>query len=78
MNPFKIPEEKLTHKKITYEHPIFNTNTNEAQKKMQKLQGIDNIFYAGAWLGYGFHEDGIKSAVDISKLFNVKIPWKIN
>jgi len=75
LNPFKIPKKSLTHKKITYEHPIFNNNTNEAQIQIKDIQGKDNIFYVGAWLGYGFHEDGIASAVKIAKSLDIKIPW---
>jgi len=76
LNPYILPSKSLTHKKITYEHPIFNSKTNEAQKNMIKIQGKNNIFYAGAWQKYGFHEDGIKSAVNISKLLKVQIPWE--
>ena len=76
LNPYITPIKSLTYKKIIYEHPIFNTQTNEAQKKMNEIQGKNNIFYAGAWLRYGFHEDGIMSAVNISSLLNIKIPWK--
>ena len=76
LNPYITPIKSLTYKKIIYEHPIFNTQTNEAQKKMIEIQGKNNIFYAGAWLRYGFHEDGIMSAVNISSLLNIKIPWK--
>ena len=76
LNPYITPIKSLTYKKIIYEHPIFNTQTNEAQKKLTEIQGKNNIFYAGAWLRYGFHEDGIMSAVNISSLLNIKIPWK--
>ncbi len=76
LNPYIIPSKSLTYKKIIYEHPIFNSKTNEAQRKMIKIQGKNNIFYAGAWLKYGFHEDGIVSAVNISKALNVAVPWK--
>ena len=76
LNPYITPIKSLTYKKIIYEHPIFNTQTNEAQKKMTEIQGKNNIFYAGAWLRYGFHEDGIMSAVNISSLLNIKTPWK--
>ena len=74
--PTPIPSKSLTYKKIIYEHPIFNAKTNEAQSKMIEIQGKNNIFYAGAWLKYGFHEDGIASAVNISKTLNVKVPWE--
>ena len=75
LNPYIIPSKSLTYKKIIYEHPIFNSETNEAQSKMIEIQGKNNIFYAGAWLKYGFHEDGIASAVNISKTFKVDVPW---
>ena len=77
LNPFKMPNKSLVHKKIIYEHPIFNNSTNEAQKLIDKFQGKDNIYFAGAWLGYGFHEDGISSAVKVAKYFDIKLPWEI-
>ena len=76
LNPYIIPSKSLTYKKIIYEHPIFNSKTNDAQRKMIEIQGKNNIFYAGAWLKYGFHEDGIASAVDICKTLKVAIPWE--
>ena len=76
LNPYITPIKSLTYKEIIYEHPIFNTQTNEAQKKITEIQGKNNIFYAGAWIRYGFHEDGIMSAVNISSLLNIEIPWK--
>ena len=76
LNPCTLPSKSLTHKRIIYEHPIFNSKTNEAQKNIIKIQGKNNIFYAGAWLKYGFHEDGIASAVNISKILNVAVPWE--
>ena len=51
-------------------------DTNKAQNKMALIQGQNNIYFAGAWLGYGFHEDGIKSAVKVAKLLQAKIPWE--
>ncbi len=76
LNPYIIPSKSLTYKKIIYEHPIFNFKTNEAQSKIIEIQGKNNIFYVGAWLKYGFHEDGIASAVSISKTLNVVVPWE--
>ena len=75
LNPFLIPQKILTYQKIYYEHPIFNNDTDKAQKEIITIQGKDNIYYTGAWTGYGFHEDGIKSAVDVARSLNVKIPW---
>ena len=76
LNPYIIPDRKLIFNKIVYEHPIFNNKTNEAQKRMNFIQGKNNIYFTGAWLGYGFHEDGIKSAVNMAKLLKINIPWE--
>ena len=77
LNPFKIPNKSQIYKKIIYEHPIFNNATNEAQNQMNEIQGKNNIFYTGAWLGYGFHEDGISSAIKVTKYFDIKVPWEL-
>lgn len=58
-----------------FEHPIFNEKTIEAQKKIGKIQGVQNTFYCGSYCGYGFHEDGIQSAAHISSKLGTKLPW---
>ena len=78
LNPYQKPKKDLTHKVLSYEHPIFNVETNIAQKEISSIQGINNVFHTGAWISYGFHEDGIKSAVNVVKKMNVKIPWDLN
>ena len=57
-------------KRINYEHIIFSRNTLKGQTEIDKIQGRNNIFYAGAYLGYGFHEDGFESGVRVSKKIN--------
>ena len=42
---------------------------------MPEIQGMNNLFYAGAWTGHGFHEDGLKSAIAVARTLGVKIPW---
>ena len=51
---------------------------SEEEDDFISIQGNNNIYYTGAWTAYGFHEDGIKSAVKITKLLDVKIPWDTN
>ena len=57
-------------KRINYEHIIFSRNTLKGQIEIDKIQGKNNIFYAGAYLGYGFHEDGFVSGIRASKKIN--------
>lgn len=73
------PNENIDENKIFYEteysHPLFDLETLEAQKEINKLQGKNGVWFTGAWLGNGFHEDGFSSAVNISKRFNTLPKW---
>ena len=46
-----------------YAHPVFDLAATRAQTEIAALQGHNCTWYAGAWLGYGFHEDGLKSGL---------------
>lgn len=74
INPEKTPEN--VHNETFFTHPKFNLQTMKSQIKLKDLQGVNNTFFCGAYHGYGFHEDGIQSAVYISKMLGVNIPWK--
>ena len=74
INPEKIPEN--IHNETFFTHPKFNLQTMKSQNKLKDLQGINNTFFCGAYHGYGFHEDGIQSAVYVSKMLGIDIPWK--
>jgi uncharacterized protein len=76
LNPSRTIREEDIFYKTTYEHPIFNLATAEAQKNITSIQGEDNVWFAGAWLGYGFHEDGLKSALAVGKAFGLSAPWE--
>ena len=70
MNPFiKISEEKIL-KKVKFTHPYFDQNTLDQQKKLNIIQNKKNILFCGSYFGYGFHEDGIKSSLEMVKHIN--------
>jgi predicted NAD/FAD-binding protein len=71
LNYDKIKKEKII-KKISYEHPLFTNPLLTVDKISNAAQGINNIWFSGAWLGYGFHEDGVKSALKVRELINAK------
>lgn len=75
LNPVIAPREELTHGSYHYRHPIFDAKAIATQPKMAQIQGADHLFFAGAWTGYGFHEDGLKSAVAIAKTLGITPPW---
>ena len=63
-------DQKRVFKKICYEHPLYSENTLEGQKYLKSIQGENNTYFVGAHLGYGFHEDGIKSTAEMLKNIN--------
>lgn len=70
-------QEKINPKKIHverfYEHPVFTAESVAAQGNKAKLDGQSSTYYVGAYWGWGFHEDGARSAFDVSKLIRKQI-----
>ena len=63
-----INKDKII-KKMKYSHPVFKYNKEYTFRKLEEIQGVKNIYYCGAWCGYGFHEDGVVSAKNVVKYF---------
>ncbi len=76
LNPTKEIAKSDIFYELMYEHPRFTVNTALAQEKIIPLQGTMNTWFAGAWLGYGFHEDALRSALAVGKGFDVQAPWE--
>ena len=76
LNPHIEPDPALVHGTYLYDHPIFDERAVAAQSRLPQIQGANGLFFAGAWTGYGFHEDGLKSAIAIAKTMGVPIPWQ--
>lgn len=75
LNPHEPLDSKKIFKVIEYEHPIFDAQAIRAQKMIETINGDNNVYFVGAWQGYGFHEDGVKSALRVARKLNFKIPW---
>ncbi len=61
LNPLTDPDPKLVYEEIHYSHPVFDMRAAQAQKELPLIQGNSSIWYCGAWTGFGFHEDGLRS-----------------
>lgn len=61
LNPLTDPNPSLVHEEIHYSHPVFDMRAIQAQKELPLIQGNSSIWYCGAWTGFGFHEDGLRS-----------------
>ena len=75
LNPVTMPDKELIHEEFHYRHPVFDEKAIAAQPRLCKIQGKNGLFFAGAWTGFGFHEDGLKSAIAVAKTLGVDIPW---
>jgi predicted NAD/FAD-binding protein len=63
LNPVREPRADRVLREFAYRHPLFDQAAIDAQKALPALQGDRNTWFAGAWTGYGFHEDGLSSGL---------------
>lgn len=64
LNPVREPRRDTVVRKFAYSHPVFDQAAVHAQRALPSIQGARNTWFAGAWTGYGFHEDGLKSGLE--------------
>ena len=70
LNPyFELNKSKIL-KKVRFTHPYFDQSALDYQSELKNLQNKRNILFCGSYFGYGFHEDGIKSSIEMLKNFN--------
>ena len=76
LNPLRAPAPNQVVTEIDYRHPVFTAAAIKAQEQIDEIQGAGGIWYCGSYLGYGFHEDGLRSAVALAHHFDVRAPWQ--
>lgn len=78
LNPPFMPEEGKIQRSFLYHHPVFDKDALRAQQLIWNIQGQRNIWFAGAWLGHGFHEDGLQSGLAVAEAIGgQRRPWKV-
>jgi uncharacterized protein len=76
LNPaFEIDPAKIIDT-YEFEHPTFTKAALDAQERLGTIQGVRDTYFAGAWTRYGFHEDGLWSAVQVAHALGVNAPWE--
>jgi uncharacterized protein len=70
INPFRDISEDKIFKKVRFTHPYFDNTALLNQNNLNKIQNKQNTLFCGSYFGYGFHEDGIKSSIDMLKIFD--------
>ena len=67
LNPLREIEPAQVLGRYDYDHPVFDLAAIRAQKQLPALQGQQATYFCGAWTGYGFHEDGLASGLDVAR-----------
>lgn len=75
LNPDREPDPALTFAETTFDHPQFDAAALAATRGLRRIQGADGLLFAGAWLGSGFHEDGLKSGLEAALALGGEVPW---
>jgi predicted NAD/FAD-binding protein len=77
LNPPVAPRADLVHARESFRHPQFDLAALHAQRRVWSLQGRDRVWYCGAWLGAGFHEDGLQAGLAVAEqLGGGRRPWR--
>jgi predicted NAD/FAD-binding protein len=69
----QIAPEKIL-RRMRYHHPVYTPASVAAQARKAEIQGVRRTWFAGAYWGWGFHEDGMRSAVDVANALGVRWP----
>lgn len=76
LNPETPPAEHLTFARMEKAHPQFDAPAEAAVRELKRMQGQDGIWLAGAWMGSGFHEDGLKAGLSCALSLGGHVPWE--
>jgi uncharacterized protein len=76
LNPPFAPAAELTFGKYICEHPQYSAAAFAAQKHLNEIQGRRHTWFCGAWTGYGFHEDGLRSGLAVAEALGASVPWR--
>ena len=75
LNPHIEPDAAKVLGSYDYAHPVFDQAAINAQEQLSAIQGKERLWFCGAWGGYGFHEDGLASALAVGNLLGCQTPW---
>jgi predicted NAD/FAD-binding protein len=76
LNPPFAPRDELTFAWHICEHPQYDAAAFAAQRKLDTIQGVRRTWFCGAWTGYGFHEDGLRSGLRVAEALGAAVPWR--
>lgn len=75
LNPGRAPDPALVHGEYAYDHPLYDAAAFAGQRALDGIQGRGGLWYAGAWTGFGFHEDGLRSGLRVAEALGARPGW---
>ena len=75
LNAPRDPDPATIHAEFDYAHPVMDAEAFAAQPRVGAIQGRGGVWHAGAWLGYGFHEDGLRSGLEVAAALGARPGW---
>lgn len=77
LNPDRAPDARQTIASFDYAHPVFDREALIAQEMLHEVQGQNRVWFCGAWMGSGFHEDGLQGGLAVAEALGAPIrPWE--
>lgn len=76
LNLQREPARDKVIAEFDYAHPVFDAAAIAAQRRLGMINGRHGVWFCGAWNGYGFHEDGLKSALRVANAMDCHAPWQ--
>lgn len=73
LNTSKRLDDKKIILEMDYYHPQFTRESTATQPELPSLNGLRNTYFCGSYFGYGFHEDAVRSSIDVAKLFGMDL-----
>ncbi len=77
LNPLEEPAAESVIADMVYHHPVFDTAAMRAQPLLPHIQGRNRAWFCGSYAGYGFHEDALRSSVEVAARLGVTAPWQV-
>ncbi|MGI9504658.1 MAG: NAD(P)/FAD-dependent oxidoreductase [Geminicoccaceae bacterium] len=78
LNPVEAPNQEHVVATMRYDHPMFDQKALHAQHRLPEIQGRHRLWFAGAHWGFGFHEDGLLSGLQVAAALGATPPWWSN
>src|SRR5690606_10124769 len=79
LNPHMDFAPGTVHHEVNYRHPMFDQAAVNSQRDIWQIQGVNNTWFAGAWMGYGFHEDGLQAGLEVAERIGpLARPWSVS